>query len=129
MVTDDKEYEFRATKAELLHSLSNQIGLRNVHHYRFDDDFVETVSRTSKTPMSEEDRNIYSFNTPSKFCNDDIRVTVTLHGRGDKTVLKLGHLIYNCDVESQQHDSEAIRIFEQDVIDKLRVVTTNTTPN
>ena len=119
MVSDDKEYEFHVTKAELLDHLNN-IGLGYIHHYRFDDDSVNQINDIGNIQMSEEDRNQYSFHTPSQFCNDTIRVVVTLHERGEGSILKLNYLVYNCDTRSPQRDVEAVRIFERDVIDRLR---------
>lgn len=119
MVTEDKEYEFNTSSAELLNRL-NHIGLKYVNHHRMDDEQAQRLGKIRGTPLTEEDRNEYSFSTPSKFCNDTVYANVTLHERAGKAVLRREYLIYNCDVSDQAHDREAVGVFERDVINRLR---------
>jgi hypothetical protein len=119
MVSEEKEYEFQISRDELLDRL-NKIGLGYVNHYRTSDEAAEQLRKIRGTPLTEEERNQFSFKTPTKLCNDTIHASVTLHARGDKAVLKINYLVYNCDKGSKEHEQEAIRIFEKDVIDKLR---------
>jgi hypothetical protein len=122
MVSGDREYEFRMTKDELLHHLEKDIGLIYVNHYRFDDKFVEQTKNWPSGPMTEEDRDQYSFSTSTRVCNNTVFAAVTLHQKGSGSVLKVEYLIYNCDAESPEREREAVRAFEHDVVDKLRAI-------
>jgi hypothetical protein len=117
MVSEEKQYEFKMSKGVLIKELQRVGGY--LHHYRYDDEFVRRLEKINKRPMTEEDRNSYSLNTISKFCDSTVHATFTLHTVGDKTVLKVGHLLYNCKAGDEQHDMEATRTFEREVIERL----------
>lgn len=118
MVSEGKEYEFQTSTTRLLDRLNN-IGLGRVTHHRISDEAAEQHRKIKGTPLTEEERNAYTFSTSTKYCNDTVSANITLHDRKGKSILKVEHLIYNCDMGGPQQDQEATRIFEQDVTDKL----------
>lgn len=117
MVTDDRGYEFTMNKDELLQELRKVAG--HVNHYRSNDGTVRRFEKINKRPMTEEERNNYSINTISKFCDSTVYASFTLHTLADKTVLKVAYLMYNCKMSGEQYDLEAVRTFEKDVIERL----------
>ena len=128
MIAEEREYEFRLTRDQLLRHLRNDIGL-DVSHHRFDGEFVKQSEKAFGRQWSEEDRNQYSFRTPTKVCNDTVYAAVTLHQKGAGSALKVGHLTYNCNENSPERtrelEAEAVRAFERDVIEKLRALAGN----
>jgi hypothetical protein len=98
-----KEYEFAYSRNELAAYLKS-IGLTEVERIR----------------LSDEQRETYILTLAAKFCDSSPTAWVTLHEQGGKTVLDLGPIRYWCGERLPQHDEELLRIFEREVIEKLR---------